>query len=108
MKNPSRSGLIKGLAMALALVGAMLFGAPRDAQAAPAIASAQVAANAPASGITDVQYGGGHWRHHRHHGRRFHHHHRGHHFGHHHHRRHFGRHFGHRHGHHFGHRRHRY
>jgi len=102
MRHSARSGLIKSLAIALALVGAMLFGAPRSAEAAPAIASTEVVA--PATGLTEVQYRG-HWRHHG--GRRFHHHHRGRHFGHH-HRRHFGHHYGHRRGHHFGHRRYRY
>ncbi|WP_082503761.1 hypothetical protein [Methylobacterium sp. Leaf117] len=102
MRHSARSGLIKSFAIVLAMVGAMLFGAPQGAQAAPAMVSTEVAA--PAVGLTQVQYGG-HWRHHR---RGFrHHHHRGRHFGHH-HRRHFGHHYGHRRGHHFGHRRYRY
>ena len=102
MRNTSRSGLIKTLAIALALVGAMMFGTPKGAQAAPAIVSAEVVG--PSAGLTEVQYGG-YRRHYG--GRRFHHHHRGRHFGHH-HRRHFGHGFGHRHGHHYGHRRFRY
>ncbi|KQP33544.1 hypothetical protein ASF49_06505 [Methylobacterium sp. Leaf104] len=102
MRPTARSGLIKSLAIVLAMVGAMLFGAPQGAQAAPAIVSSEVAG--PAATITDVQYGG-HWRHH---GRGFrHHHHHGRHFGHRHHR-HFGHHYGRRHGHHYGHRRYRY
>lgn len=102
MRDTSRSGLIKSLFLALALVGAALFGAPKGAQAAPAIVSAEVAG--PSTGLTEVQYGG-YRRHHR--GHRFHHHRRGRHFGHH-HRRHFGHHHGHRHGHHYGPRRFRY
>ena len=103
MRDTSRSGLIKSLFLALALVGAVLFGAPKGAQAAPAIVSAEVAG--PSTGLTEVQYGG-YGRHYR--SRRFHHHHhRGRHFGHH-HRRHFGHHHGHRHGHHYGPRRFRY
>jgi hypothetical protein len=99
MRNTARFGLIKSLAIALALVGAMLFGTPRSAEAAPAIVSAQVAG--PAAGLTEVRY------HRYHRGYRFHRHHRGRHFGFH-HRRHFGHHYGHRRGLHFGHRRHGY
>ena len=103
MRPTARSGLIKSLAIVLAMVGAMLFSAPQGAQAAPAIVSAEVAG--PAAAVSEVQYGGGHWRHH---GRGFrHHHHHGRHFGRRHHR-HFGHHYGRHHGHHFGHRRYRY
>ncbi|MGU3362994.1 hypothetical protein ACLBWX_21980 [Methylobacterium sp. M6A4_1b] len=102
MRPTARSGLIKSLAIVLAMVGAMLFGAPQGAQAAPGIVSTEVAGSAAA--ITDVQYGG----HMRHHGRGYrHHHHHGRHFGHRHHR-HFGHHHGRHHGHHYGHRRYRY
>ncbi|WP_292501352.1 hypothetical protein [Methylobacterium sp.] len=104
MRTSARSGLIRSLAIVLALVGMTLFGAPQGAQAAPAIVSTEVAG--PAAGLTEVQYGR-HWHHRGGRGFRHHHHHRGRHFGHH-HRRHFGHHFGHRHGHHFGHRRYRY
>ena len=88
MRNTPHSGLVRSLAIVLAMVGAMFVAAPKGAQAAPAMVSTQVAG--PAEALTQVQYGG--WRHHRHH-----HHHR--HFG---HRRHFGHHFGHRRHHHFG------
>ncbi|GJD31645.1 hypothetical protein PMNALOAF_2905 [Methylobacterium adhaesivum] len=94
MRTTPRSGLVRSLAIVLAMIGAMFVAAPQGAQAAPAMVSTQVAG--PADALTQVQYGG--WRHH--HG----HHHR--HFG---HRRHFGHHYGHRRHHfgrHFGHHRH--
>lgn len=98
MRQIHRSGLIKAFAFALALIGVNLFGAPRSAQAAPAMVSTEIVA--PASGLTEVRYG--HHRHHyghRHFGHRRH---FGHHYGYGHRRHHFGRHFGHRHGRHFG------
>ena len=101
MKTPTLSALAKTLAIVVALVGAMLLGAPRSAEAAPSIVSSAIVGQAKAA--TTVQYGGGHWRQHGRHHRRHFGHHRHHHFGH-----HFGPRFGHHHhhrGHHHHHRR---
>ncbi len=105
MTSTRRSTVLKSFAFVLALLGAMMVGTPKGAQAAPAPVSTEVAG--PATNLTQVQYGGygrhhGH-HHHRHYGHRRH---FGHHFGHH-RGRHFGRHFGHHRGHHYG-RRHFY
>ena len=99
MRNTSRSGLIRSLAIVLAMIGAMFVAAPQGAQAAPAMVSTEVAG--PAAALTEVQYGG-YGRHHRHHHRHYgHRRHFGHHFGHH-RGRHYGRHFGHHRGQHHG------
>ena len=99
MRNTSRSGLIRSLAIVLAMIGAMFVAAPQGAQAAPAMVSTEVAG--PAAALTEVQYGG-YGRHHRHHHRHYgHRRHFGHHFGHH-RGRHYGRHFSHHRGHHHG------
>ena len=60
MRTPSRPGLVRSLAIVLAMIGAMFVAAPQGAQAAPAMVSTQVAG--PAEALTQVQYGG--WRHH--------------------------------------------
>lgn len=98
MRNTALSAVVKSFAVVVALVGAMLLGAPQAAQAAPVAVSSEIAG--PAPGLTTVQYGGGHWRHHGRHHRGYFGHRRGRHYGH-----HFGRRFGHhRHhrGHHYG------
>ncbi|WP_019905440.1 hypothetical protein [Methylobacterium sp. 77] len=96
MKNPTLSAMAKTFAIMLALVGAMILGAPRSADAAPMAVTSEVAGSVNTA-ATQVQYGGGHWRHHGRHHRRHFGHHRGRHFGHHHGRR-FGHHHHHRRG----------
>ncbi|WP_227435505.1 hypothetical protein [Methylobacterium sp. W2] len=93
MKNPTLSAMAKTLAIVVALVGAMILGTPRGVQAAPMAVSSEVAGSVNVA-ATQVQYGGGHWRHHGRHHRRHFGHHRGRHFGH-----HYGRRFGHHHHH---------
>ena len=85
MKFPNPSALVKSSALVVAIVGGMMLGAPSSADAAPAMAPVDVVA--PAADISEVQYGGGYWRHQgRHHRRMFGH--RGRHYGHHYGRRH--------------------
>lgn len=85
MKFPSLAALVKSSALVVAIVGGMMLGAPSSAEAAPAMAPIDVVA--PATDISEIQYGGGHWRGHgRRHGRMFGH--RGRHYGHHYGRRH--------------------
>lgn len=89
MTIPRLSALVRPFAVAVALVGGLVLAAPNAAEAAPALVSSDIAI--PAAGVTEVQYGGGHWRQHgRHHRPRF-----GHHGG-----RHLGHHHGRRHHHH--------
>lgn len=97
MKFPSPTALVKSSALVVAIVAGMMFGTPKSAEAAPAMAPVEVVA--PAADIATVQYGGGHWRSHGRHHRRHFGHHRGRHFGFH-HRRHYGHHYGRRHHHH--------
>ncbi|MBX9934499.1 MAG: hypothetical protein K2Y56_23785 [Methylobacterium sp.] len=86
MKIHSPAALVKSSALVVAIVGGMMLGAPKSAEAAPAMAP--VEAVAPAADLTEVRYHGRHWHRHGHHHRRHFGHHRGRHFGHHHGRRH--------------------
>ncbi len=85
------SAMAKTLAVVVALVGAMILGTPRGAEASPLSVPFEIGAPSDV-GIAQVQYGHGHWRRHNRHLHRHFHHHRGRHFGHHH-----GRRFGHHH-----------